>query len=127
MRLIIGGRAQGKCTFLLKENQYTIEQICDGAVHPLEETIKKPVLNHLHIFVRRWLEAGKSADKLYPFLTEGETLKVILCDEIGSGIVPIDPKEEAWREATGRLCCMLAERSERVDRVFCQIGTRLKG
>ena len=43
---------------------------------------------------------------------------VLVCDEIGCGVVPIQPQERQWREQTGRLCCLLAKRAERVVRVF---------
>ena len=50
----------------------------------------------------------------------------VVCDEIGCGVVPVDAFERAWREETGRICCMLAERAARVDRIFCGIATCLK-
>lgn len=51
---------------------------------------------------------------------------MILCDEIGCGVVPLDPTEREWREVTGRICCKLAEKAERVDRIFCGLNMRLK-
>lgn len=53
--------------------------------------------------------------------------RVVLCDEVGSGIVPIDPSERAWRERAGRLSCELAERADSVVRMVCGIPTALKG
>lgn len=52
--------------------------------------------------------------------------RILVTDEIGYGIVPIDPFEREYREETGRICCLLAEKSEEVWRVCCGIGTRLK-
>ena len=52
---------------------------------------------------------------------------VILCNEVGSGVVPMDREERAWRERVGRTCCALAEQAERVERLFCGIPTVLKG
>ena len=51
---------------------------------------------------------------------------VILCDEVGCGIVPIEPFQRQWREETGRLCCLLAQRAQRVERIFCGIAMTLK-
>ena len=52
---------------------------------------------------------------------------VILCDEVGCGVVPVDPAERAWREETGRLCCELAQKADRVERIFCGLSMVLKG
>ena len=52
--------------------------------------------------------------------------RILVTDEIGYGIVPIDPFEREYREETGRICCLLAEKSEAVWRVCCGLGTRLK-
>ena len=41
-------------------------------------------------------------------------------------LVPIDPGERAAREAAGRLSCLLAQRAERVVRVFCGLPMELK-
>ena len=38
---------------------------------------------------------------------------VIICDEIGCGIVPIDRADENWRESVGRLCCAFGTESRR--------------
>ena len=35
--------------------------------------------------------------------------RILVTDEIGYGIVPIDPFEREYREETGRICCLLAE------------------
>ena len=49
-----------------------------------------------------------------------------LATEVGGGVVPIDPSERAAREAAGRLSCLLAQRAERVVRVFCGLPMVLK-
>lgn len=52
---------------------------------------------------------------------------VIVTNEVGSGIVPIDAFDRKYREAVGRVCTELAAASEQVDRVICGIGVRIKG
>jgi adenosylcobinamide kinase/adenosylcobinamide-phosphate guanylyltransferase len=52
---------------------------------------------------------------------------VVTASEIGGGIVPIDPAQRKYREAAGRLCRLIAERSDTVIRVFCGIPTTIKG
>lgn len=52
---------------------------------------------------------------------------VVICDEIGCGLVPIDAGERARREQVGRLCIQLAKAADRVIRVVCGVGTVIKG
>lgn len=52
--------------------------------------------------------------------------KIILCDDISCGVVPIDTEARQWREAVGRCMGMLTRRADAVIRVFCGIGMRLK-
>lgn len=52
--------------------------------------------------------------------------EVVIATEVGGGVVPIDAGERAAREAAGRLSCLLAERAERVVRVFCGLPMELK-
>lgn len=51
---------------------------------------------------------------------------VIVANEIGSGIVPMDAGERAWREAAGRALCVLAQYADQVTRAVCGIGVRIK-
>ena len=52
---------------------------------------------------------------------------VVICDEIGCGLVPLDAAQRQRREQVGRLCIALAREADRVIRVVCGVGTDLKG
>ena len=60
-------------------------------------------------------------------LLEANPDVILICDEVGCGVVPVEPAQRARREAVGRLCCRLAERAERVERIFCGLPMVLKG
>ena len=62
-----------------------------------------------------------------PSLKDLLNYEVVICDEVGCGVVPVEPAQRARREAVGRLCCRLAERAERVERIFCGLPMVLKG
>ena len=51
---------------------------------------------------------------------------VIVSEEVGYGVVPVDAFEREYREAVGRICTKLAAGSRRVTRVICGIGTVIK-
>lgn len=114
MVLIVGGMAQGKLAFAKRELGVTAwsegrlgEESC---VHGLQQAIRS--LADPRGELDRWLA--------------GHPEGVLICDEVGCGVVPIDREERAWRELVGRICCELAERAEAVYRVQCGLGARLK-
>ena len=53
--------------------------------------------------------------------------EIVIATETGGGVVPIDPRERAAREAAGRLACLLAQRADTVVRVYCGLPQVLKG
>ena len=60
---------------------------------------------------------------LLPALLEKE---IVICNEVGSGVIPMDPKQRQSREMTGRLCILLAQRAEKVVRLICGIPQIIK-
>ncbi len=52
---------------------------------------------------------------------------VIVSDEVGYGVVPIDRLEREYREQAGRCMELLAASAGQVYRVVCGIGMKLKG
>ena len=72
------------------------------------------------------MEAGGSGEAFARTLLERNPGAVVVCDEVGLGVVPLDPFERRWREETGRALCLLAAAAERVERVSCGLGQRLK-
>lgn len=53
--------------------------------------------------------------------------QIVIATEIGGGLVPVLAEDRVWREAAGRLACLLAERAETVIRVCCGLPQLLKG
>ena len=53
--------------------------------------------------------------------------RIIICDEVGCGIIPLEKSDRIYREALGRFLCRLAEVCDSVIRVSCGIGTVIKG
>ena len=59
-------------------------------------------------------------------LLSGGIDKILIGEEVGSGIVPMDAYQRRWREETGRIYCMLAEQAVQVWRVTGSIGQKIK-
>lgn len=127
MKLIIGGYAQGKLAWLLEHDRPEAYRILDGEKlgdkDIPEETV---VLNHFHLWVRNRLKADGDPEREIRGFLERVPDCVIICDEIGNGIVPVDAFEREYRERTGRIMTALAKEAEEVVRVVCGIGQRIK-
>ena len=113
MILIIGGAGQGKLDYVLQKTGYGPAQVARTP----EEARTRPVFAGLE----DWPELDEAA------LLEANPDVILICDEVGCGVVPVEPAQRARREAVGRLCCRLAERAARVERIFCGLPMVLKG
>ena len=109
--LVVGGAAAGKTAYV-ESLGYSESAIARGVLD------ERPVLDDLQDLVSRTPDGD-----LLPHLLEK---KVVVCREVGCGVVPLDPAERALRERVGRLCVRLAERAEQVVRVSCGIAAVLK-
>lgn len=124
MRIITGGAFQGKRAFA--EKLYPGVEWTDGGRCALDEIRTCRAVYGFHEFVKRWLKQGKSWEELASLMLEENRDLILICDEIGCGLVPVDAFEREYRESTGRVMNVLAEQAERVDRVVCGIGRRIK-
>ena len=114
MILVVGGRASGKRSYVLSLG-YSAHDMADGFIND------KPVVLNLQEALR---EDRRSPEEIAAALADKQ---VICCCEVGSGVVPMNPDDNAWRERVGRSCNLLAERAEVVVRMVCGIPLVLKG
>ena len=124
MKFITGGAYQGKLEYAKK--LYPDAEWADGAGCSLEELLSCGAVDHFHLFVRRWLQAGKTPKELTKAILDRNSSLIIVCDEIGCGLVPVDAFEREYREAVGRICTELAKYADEVHRVTCGAGVRLR-
>ena len=144
MKLIIGGYAQGKLDYIkrryekitlfdFKEKILSFEELSVSIGKNNDQVI---VINHFNYSVRNILkkyENDKNKEELwflykqqlFDFIDKNQNL-IIISDEIGNGIVPIDPFEREYREKTGRILIQLASKADEVVRVICGIGQKIK-
>ena len=114
MVLILGGTGAGKRSFA-RALGYS-----DGEMSSRKDD-DCPVFVRLEQVLR---EDPSRADGLLEPLCRKE---LVLCCEVGSGIVPLEHKERLAREATGRLCVLLARRADAVVRMVAGIPVAIKG
>lgn len=125
MKLFLGGYAQGKL-------EYVLDRYGDASVEVWEEppeTWKEGgtvILNHLHRWVReRIRRGGCPEEELCAFLRRCPDC-IIISDEVGNGIVPVDAQEREYRERLGRILIRLAAGAQEVERILCGIGQKIK-
>ncbi len=108
MILIIGGAHQGKSAYA-------------GEHYP-----EKQVFDRYHETVRKQMREGKD-----PIVCARELIRdvpdcVVISDEMGCGVIPLDAEERLWRELSGRVNCEFAAHAEEVIRMICGIGVKIK-
>lgn len=114
MILVIGAIASGKLNYV-KSLGYSDKDIADGVID------ERPVINNLQDMI---FSDPRGAGDFFNLLLQKE---VIVCNEVGSGIIPINRTEREAREAVGRLCNQLAREAKIVIRMVCGIPNVIKG
>ena len=116
MIVIVGGVASGKRTFA-RSLGFADEDMADAVLDD------RPAIFNLQRLVAERPEPGRAAE-----LAESLAGKAcVICDEVGSGIVPVERAERVAREQTGRLVNLLAAEATLVVRMACGIPVVLKG
>ena len=124
MILFFGGAYNGKKDFIKEKfniNEEDIFYCSDGEID-----FSKKVICGLHKFTYNNTLKNKSS---LEYIKENINLfkdKIIISDEISSGIVPLKKEDRMWREETGRCLQYLSKESSCVYRVFCGISTIIK-
>ena len=140
MKLVIGGYAQGKLHYVLQNMTSQREQLNEPGQENQQETVildgtldlsrmaaeKKVIVNHLHRYIREQLRRGNDPEAAIMAFLEKYPDCILICDEIGNGIVPMEAEERIYRERTGRILEQLAAQADEVVRVICGIGLKIK-
>lgn len=150
MEVYFGGAFQGKLEYVLEKKGCL--KVADGAGCSLKDIKEAQVLNHLHLYIKRLtykegaaynttVDDTVTADDTITVDTTAKTMPaaeiindiyeanpdiILICDEVGGGIVPLKKEDRIYREAVGRALCCAVKKSDRVERVMCGIGQCLK-
>ena len=126
MWLISGGAYQGKLEYVLQKKQISLDDIIDGETCTFQDLLEKPLVMHFHLWIKRMLQEKKDVTALVDQLLQKNPDIIIIVNELGCGIVPMDAFEREYRETTGRICCRLAKAAVEVHRVMCGMGMVIK-
>ena len=124
MEMIIGGVYQGKTVYAKEE--YPLLNWADGDKVTEEELMRAQGVTDFQKYIRRELEKERDVSELAEQIIQKNPDVILVSQEVGYGVVPVDAFDRKYREAVGRVCTKLAAYSHRVTRVVCGIGTVIK-
>ncbi|MEG1448379.1 MAG: bifunctional adenosylcobinamide kinase/adenosylcobinamide-phosphate guanylyltransferase [Oscillospiraceae bacterium] len=126
MILIIGGIYQGKTTFAKKEFNLLDSQIISGEFVCGNNLENIKCIDNLELLARKCLDENIDVFELIDKIINDNKDMVFVCAEVGCGIVPMDKRDRLYRDMVGKLSSKIADKSEKVIRLFASIPTVLK-
>lgn len=126
--LVIGGECQGKTEWVQRQfKEYTnisAERLLKD--NRSGKVVSGACINKFHLIMKQWIKDGRDYKEELAFIRNNPSW-LIIANEVGSGIVPMDKSDRIWREEVGRALCELAKEADEVYRVYCGIPTMIKG
>lgn len=124
MILVIGGANQGKREYA--SEKFSVSHWLEGKLCREEEAFSAQGLCHFELLVERIMKKQEEPMDFAEKLIKSNPDIIIVSDEIGCGLVPVDDFMRKYREEHGRVCTYLAKNAKEVHRVFCGIGKVIK-
>ena len=124
MELYFGGAYNGKIRYIKENFNINDEDIfyCSSG----EIDFSKKVISGIDKLIYSNTLEGKSSLIYFQENLHNLKGKILICDDISSGIVPLKKEDRKWREETGRVLQLLTKKSNKVCRIFCGLPMVLK-
>lgn len=128
--LVTGGAYQGKLDYVKENYKICINDIAqpDENGYIKDEDLNKTCINNFHLIIKDASKKGKNivevCDRILKIHENSQV--IIIMDDVGCGIVPIEKKERLYRENVGRAGCYIARKANKVLRVSCGYGMSIK-
>ena len=124
MIMVTGGAYQGKKDFV--KAHYNCE-ILNGDNCDFESVFTAKCVSNYHQLVKRLVENGDDVVSYTERLCRENSNLIVIINEIGCGIVPLEKSDRLWREQVGRAGSLIAKNSDTVVRLICGIPAVIKG
>lgn len=111
MVFVTGGYRAGKRAFVAETFGYTPSEFSDSIA------CDSPIVYDLQ---------DVEITSIEEVLLNLSSKQVVICNELGCGVVPIDKSLREKRELVGKLCIEIAKKADEVYRVYAGIGVRIK-
>ena len=128
MILVTGGAYQGKLDYAKEAYGFTDDDVFTCEEGSTAVGFDEKIVDHFERYVLALIKAGQVPEKAVGMQLRANRYKgrIIICDDISQGIVPMDATERAWREGVGRTMVKIAQQADKVIRVFCGIPEIVK-
>lgn len=127
MIIITGGAFSGKKDYAKKRFGFSDKEILNGGSCPFDNIFSAKCIADYQFIVKRLLEENADAQAFTERLCKENPNAIVIINEIGAGIIPLEKSDRIWREETGRSGCLIARNSGEVIRLACGIPTTIKG
>ncbi|MCM1577801.1 MAG: bifunctional adenosylcobinamide kinase/adenosylcobinamide-phosphate guanylyltransferase [Ruminococcus sp.] len=127
MIMITGGAFAGKKKFAREHFGIGENEVLDGGSCEPETVFSAKCVSDYHLLVKRLINEKIDVEKFTKRLCKENPGAVIIINETGCGIIPLEKSDRIWRKETGRAGCINAENFSAVVRVCCGIPTAIKG
>lgn len=124
MDLIIGGMYQGKLDYALNKYNLNINDVSNCEKEKID--LSKKIIYKFNIYIYNLLKSGLDPVSIVLDNLDKYKDKIIISDEIASGVVPMDKMDRLYRDKVGIILNKLASVSNSVVRIFCGIEEKLK-
>ena len=107
MRLVLGGVAQGKRNYVKTAYHISENDIFSGENAELEQLCGAKAVDKFHLWVRRKVKEQADVPKLTETFIKKNPDCIVICNEVGCGVVPMLKEEREYREQVGRMQVIL--------------------
>ncbi len=126
MVLIIGGAYQGKLDYVKETFNINNENIYFCNYENINIDFNKKVIANLDKFILAMIKNKKEPIIYIQNNIDKFKDKIITCEDISCGIVPIEYEMRLLRDTIGHCLSILSKNSDKVVRLFCGIPMELK-
>lgn len=126
MILIIGGYAQGRLAYTMKNYNLKIDDVLNLKEEEFSCWNGQKIIYNIESLVTKFLGEEKNPCKEIEIILPKLKDTIVITQEVGCGLVPVTSEQRLWREEVGRFNIYLAEVSKEVIRVCCGLGMKIK-
>ena len=116
MKVVTGGRYNGKLEYVTEELGFSGSEILDLGNTDIAEALSvmkdHPVLYHLEAFIKKAIPKEIDFNAVIESYVQARPDCVIVCDEVGSGIVPVKERMTNGGKPLGGSCAALPVKPE---------------
>ncbi len=123
MIVITGGVFQHKLDFIYNKFSLSYKDVCFAGKS--DENGKK-VIYKFNYFIDKWLKSERDVENETKEFIQNHKNFIIVIDQNGCGITPIDINDIVLREETGKAGCILAKNADEVYDVRFGLGIKIK-